>query len=328
MTAGPDHASSAKAIEACAVEWLIARDEQQTWSEDDQRRLDAWLAESPAHQTAFWRVEAGWNRAELIADIGPFGLGTKPPQPGGFPWLAFLRIAASFSIFAIIGIGSLIYFTRPQFQTFTTPVGGRKLLTLFDGSKIELNTNTELRIGINQRDAELVSGEAFFQIHHDASHPFSVSVAGHRVVDLGTQFLIRSNGSDLRVALMEGKARLEAESGSEGQVATLTPGDVALANATSLAISRKSTQELHENLAWRKGILVFDDTPLTEAAEEFNRYNDVKIVIADAQAAHMKVNGSIHVNDGREFARLAQNLFGLQAERHGNEILIGTQKTR
>ena len=58
MIAGADHKNNAKAIEAQAVEWLIARDEHQTWTDEDQKRLDAWLAESPAHATAFWRVEA------------------------------------------------------------------------------------------------------------------------------------------------------------------------------------------------------------------------------------------------------------------------------
>ena len=78
---------------------------------------------------------------------------------------------------------------------------------------------------------------------------------------------------------------------------------------------------MRDELAWRKGILVFDNTTLADAAAEFNRYNTVKVVIAGPNAAQLKINGSIHANDGTEFARLAKNLFGLHAEQRGNEII-------
>ncbi len=194
---------------------------------------------------------------------------------------------------------------------------------LFDGSQIELNTNTVLQISNNQRDVALVRGEALFQIHHDAAHPFTVSVAGHKVTDLGTEFLIRTSGTKLRVALVEGRARVESDI-RQDQSATLVPGDVALATSTSLAVTKKPARQLRDELTWRKGILVFDDTTLAEAAAEFNRYNTVKVVIADPNAAQLKINGAIHANDGAEFARLAKNLFGLRAGQVGNEIIIGT----
>jgi transmembrane sensor len=324
MTQVSEQMNSAKAVEAQAVEWLIAREERQTWTDEDQKRLDSWLAQSPAHMTAFWRVEASWNRTELIADIRPFGFGENPLQSRGMPWLVFFRVAASLVFFAVLGAGGYLYFARPAIETFATPIGGRKIVTLFDGSQIELNTNTVLQIGANQRDVALVKGEAFFQIHHDAAHPFTVSVAGHRVTDLGTKFLIRTNDEKIEIALVEGRARVESEAGGQNQSATLFPGDVALATDSSLAVAKKTVQDLRDELAWRKGILVFDNTPLTDAAAEFNRYNTAKVVIVDPNAGHLKINGAIHANDGEEFARLAKNLFGLRAEQRGNEIVIGS----
>lgn len=323
MSSASKNASNAKAVEAQAVEWLIARDERQTWGDENQRELDAWLAQSPAHQTAFWRVEASWNRTELIADLRPFGFGANRPQSRGRPWLMLFRIAAGIGFFAVLGASGLLYLRQPELQTFATPVGGHKIITLFDGSQIELNTDTVLRIGANQRSVALVKGEAFFQIHHDIAHPFTVAVAGHRVTDLGTQFLIRANGEKLEVALVEGRARLELESDGLAQAATLVPGDVALATGRTLAVTKKTTQELNDDLAWRKGILIFDDTSLSDAAAQFNRYNNVKVVIENPGTAQLKINGAIRVNDGEEFMRLAKNLFGLRAEARGNEIVIG-----
>lgn len=317
--------NNAKTIEAQAVEWLIARDEHQTWTDENQLQLDAWLAQSPAHLTAFWRVEASWNRTELIADLRPFGFVANRAEPKGSPFLMLFRVAASLSFFAVLGLSTSLYFSRPEPETFATPVGGHKIITLFDGSQIELSTDTVLRIGMggNQRSVALVKGEAFFQIHHDAAHPFTVAVAGHRVTDLGTKFLIRTNGEKLDVSLLEGRARLESESDGQARAATLLPGDVALATSRSMAVTKRSAQRLLDDLAWRKGILVFDDTSLMDAAAEFNRYNSVKVVIEDPNATRMKINGAIRVNDGEEFARLAKNLFGLRAEQRGNEIVIG-----
>lgn len=323
MTGGLNQKSNSKIIEAQAVEWLIARDERGSWTKEDQKALDAWLVESPAHATAFWRVEAGWNRTELISEIPPFDLSLKQLSRT-VPWFRFFRIAASLGLFAILGAGGYLHLSRPEVQTFETPIGGRKIVTLFDGSQIELNTNTVLQISSNQRDVALVRGEALFQIHHDAEHPFSVSVSGHKVTDLGTEFLIRTNENGLRIALVEGRARIEPDTGAQNQTATLVPGDVAVATTESLAVSKKSEQQLRDELAWQKGVLVFDNTPLTEAASEFNRYNNVKLVVADPGAVHMKINGAIHFNDSAEFTRLAKNLFGLNAEQRGNEIVIGS----
>lgn len=316
--------TDAKSVEMRAVEWLIARDEHQTWTDENQKELDAWLADLPAHLTAFWRVEASWSRTDLIADLRPFGLGVNRVPPGGRSWLTLFRVAAGLGLFAVLGVSGTLYFERPQLQTFATPIGGHKVITLFDGSQIELNTNTVLRIGMgeNQRSVTLVKGEAYFQIHHDAAHAFTVVAAGHRVTDLGTKFLMRASGEKLEVALLEGRARFELDSGNQGRPLTLVPGDVALAMAHAVTIEKKPTQRLLVDLAWRKGILVFDDTPLADAAAEFNRYNAEKIVIEGLGGARLNINGAIRVNDRDEFARLAKNLFGLRVEKHGNETVI------
>ncbi|HSZ73536.1 MAG TPA: hypothetical protein VK779_01860, partial [Rhizomicrobium sp.] len=81
-------------------------------------------------------------------------------------------------------------------------------------------------------------------------------------------------------------------------------------------------QVLANDLAWRRGVLVFEDTTLADAAQEFNRYNSEKIVIADLHSARLKISGILKVNDLAEFMRMARNFFDLRADRRGNEIVI------
>jgi len=325
MTSAHQPLADAKAVEAQAVEWLIARDESDTWTLEKQTEFEAWLAQSPAHETAFWRVEASWIRTELFADLRPFGFGAHRAQPPKRPGQSSFRMAAVASLLvAVIGVGAAVYFRQPETQAFSTPVGGRKILTLLDGSQIELNTNTKVEIGTgeNQRRVKLLQGEAFFQVHHDPDHIFSVAAAGHRVTDLGTKFVMRARGKTLEVTLLEGKASLEPDNARDGEPLILNPGDVAFANGRSVTLERRPGRQLDEAIAWRKGLLIFDNTTLAEAAAEFNRYNTTKITISGIDGRQFKLNGAIRVNDREEFVRLARNLFGLKVDQRKDETII------
>ena len=79
---------------------------------------------------------------------------------------------------------------------FSTEVGGHETVTFSDGTRIELNTNTVLRARMTtaQRTVWLDKGEAYFQVKHDPAHPLTV-IAGHRVTDLGTEFLVRDDAT-------------------------------------------------------------------------------------------------------------------------------------
>lgn len=315
--------SSARNIEAAAVEWLLARDEAQEWSNEKQVAFDEWLAKSPAHVTAFWRVEASWVRTDLVADARPFGASLRL-QPKRKSWLSALRLAAAVAVLSIIGAATFSYLNQPGEQTFATAVGERKVVTLFDGSKIELNTNTVVQIGLgeDQRHVKLVQGEAYFQVYHDTVHPFTVVAAGQRVTDLGTEFSVQIRTNGLKVALIKGRASIEADSDRRRQPIVLKPGDVAIADAESTIVRRQPQSRLQENLAWRKGILVFDDTTLSDAVSQFNRYNGRKIVLEGTDGSRFRLNGTIRVNDREEFVRLAKNLFGLHVKERGSETVI------
>lgn len=324
MTVTSEKYADAKTVESQAVDWLIARDEPQSWSNEKQMEFEAWLSQSPAHQTAFWRVEASWLRTELFGDLRPFGFGLHRGPRRGRSRLSNFRIAAVMGLFTVLGVSGATYFRQPEAQTFATAVGGHKVITLFDGSQIELNTDTVVQVGggANQRTVRLVRGEAYFQVHHDAEHVFSVSAAGHRVTDLGTKFVMRARGDHLEVTLLEGKASLEPEDAGQGEPLILKPGDVALATGRSVSLERRVQRELIEDIAWRKGIIVFDNTSLSDAAAEFNRYNARKIVLSGVNGARFKLNGAIRTNDREEFVRLARNMFALHVEEYADRTII------
>jgi transmembrane sensor len=309
-------------IRSEASRWVIARQASAVWTEQDQAALDTWLAVSSANRLAYWRMEAAWKHTERLNAL------RTPPStgPSGQKRVSkILGAVASLIAVAILGIVSAFYLLPPASKTYETPVGGRLTITLNDGSKIELNTDTMLRLsgGENGRDATLERGEAYFQINHDANHPFALSVSGHRVVDLGTKFSVRRDAVRVEVALLEGSAKITSDAENKtSHAAVLRPGDVAIATFNSLTVSRKSASDLTSSLAWRHDMLAFKYATLAQAVAEFNRYNRTKIVIADMRAAQLTVYGNFPTKNVAAFADAIQVSFKLHVEKLNGEIVI------
>ncbi|HVZ70712.1 MAG TPA: FecR domain-containing protein [Rhizomicrobium sp.] len=313
---------SAAEIQSRAADFVNRHRDSGEWTPDDQAALDAWLAESPEHVVAYWRLDAAWERTQRLAALRP----SKPEHSRGLIWRNVLRFSAAAIVIAA-GTGAAFYFSKPsapEARQFATEVGARKTIKLPDGSEIELNTNSVLRIapGPNPRMAWLDRGEAYFKIQHDSAHPFVVMAQGRRVVDLGTEFLMRAEPKRLEVALVAGRAQLDSPNDPTQEPAVLTPGDVAIATANAINVTSKSTKVLSDELSWRQGLLVFKYTTLEEAAAEFNRYNRKKIIITDPKVASLTIVGTFPSNDVSAFTDAAQAIFGLKIENRNGEIAI------
>ncbi len=287
------------------------------WSETDQAELDQWIAQSLAHRAAYLRLEHVWQRS---GRLNALGLETAAPRKRMWPLL--MKIAAAIAIVSVIG-GATLYMSAPRDRIYATQVGGHETVTFADGSKIELNTDTKIRARMttDQRIVWLDRGEAYFQVKHDALHPFVVMVGNRRVTDIGTKFVVRRDGREVQVAVTQGRVTFDAP-GIDKQVALLTPGDVATLRAGAVSIARKPEQALNDSLEWRRGMLVFRHTTLADAAAEFNRYNREKLVIANPQVASLTVVGTFRATNVEAFTDAAQTVFGLHVESHGDEIVI------
>ncbi len=310
---------SATEIEERAADWLMARRDQKSWTEDDQKNLDAWLAVSFANQVAYFRLEAAVGRAERLRALRP-----SLNQPRSI-WPVVFKTAVAFSLVAIVGVAGTKYFLEPYTSAYQTSFGARETLSLNDGSQIELNSDTSVRIvqNANARRAWLDKGEAYFQIKHDAQHPFVVMAGENRVTDLGTKFAMRRYSDHVEVTLVEGSVRLDtAERVSTARSAILKPGDVATVRAGSIAVIRKSPRDVADGLGWRRGILIFRYTTLAQAAAEFNRYNRRQIVVSDPHVAQLTIYGAFAANDAAAFADAAQIDFKLHIENRNGQIVL------
>lgn len=311
-------------IKAAAAVW-VERRANSVWSEADQSELDTWVAASPAHLVAYLRADDIWKRADRLKALNrPFPM--KANVSGkSFGKSTILKIAAVFVVTALAGVGTAFYFVSLKQQTYSTTIGGRETLMLSDGSRVELNTDTLLRIGSSdgERTVWLDKGEAYFEIAHNPAHAFVVMLGDRRVTDLGTKFDIRRDPDRTEVALLQGKARFDdAVNSAQPRQTILAPGDVVIATANSLSLTQEPLHELQNRLAWRNGMLVFEHATLADVANQYNRYNREKLVIADAVTAQLTISGTLPTTDIGAFTRMATKLFNLRVEQHEGEVVV------
>jgi transmembrane sensor len=309
--------SRAETIDIAAAAWLDRRD-CGGWSEQDEKAFTGWLEADPIHRIAYWRMEAAWARTERLAVLRP----SPAPRRNG---LAFFRAAAAIVVAAAVAGGAWLFIPRQTGVTYATSVGGHETVMLADGSRVELNTDSAIRLAesAHARNIWLEKGEAYLQVTHDAARPLTVFVGNRRVVDLGTKFVVKRGADRLEVAVMEGRVSLDpGDADADTRPTVLGRGETAIASADGVSILHKTTRQLSDALGWRRGVIVFDNTPLAAAAEQVSRYNAVKVTVADASVAKLRVTGTVSSTDPKEFLRMARVVFGLRAEKIGGKYVI------
>jgi transmembrane sensor len=238
-----------------------------------------------------------------------------------------LAAAAAFLVFATMSV--LLFPTgtseRPTApDTYATETGEQRSLTLADGSIVTLNTQSRITVSLtgSLRTVNIEAGEAFFDVVHEASRPFRV-IAGGTVFDVvGTEFNVKflKDFTELRVAdglvAMSRTARAAPTPGDDPAIGSdrtgtehtnvpstkilVAKGEMAVATPGQSAI-RVGTADLETLAIWRQRKLVFSDTPLSEVASEFNRYNSRKIALADVALGAERYTGTFDARDPESF---------------------------
>jgi transmembrane sensor len=172
--------------------------------------------------------------------------------------------------------------TEITYHTLTVPRGVRMVqVMLADGSMVWLNTASSLKYPTafagNERKVEL-TGEAYFDIKHDAARPFFVNTKNVTVNVLGTGFNVSAYEDDEQsnIVLVKGSVALTAKGNSGVITKQLTPGNMASfsSGASSIAVTAVNTDEY---VSWKEGYLIFRQAPLDRIVKRVSRYYDAYI---------------------------------------------------
>ncbi len=228
---------------------------------------------------------------------------------------------------AIAATGVFAWFGAYHFgwTSYETGVGGRAKIQLSDGSYVDLNTNTELdaRISNSRREIMLARGEALFHVAHDARRPFYVVAGGTVVRAVGTAFSVRiRDPQHVDVLVAEGRVAVGAPGNDANfenphllaKATKISAGESASVYDSSVAVHVVPQQNVNRRLAWTAGHLDFQGETLDDAVQEFNRYNERQITIADPSIVNLQVGGTFSTTDPVSFAAALRRLYGIRAQ--------------
>lgn len=277
-----------------AFDWLVARDGA-LWTSDQETAFQEWLAADPRHGHAYEHVSKAWTSAVRLSpsatDI-PHLTDTGNRIPPGIinrrQMLAGMgAMAAGLALF--VGTGG----ARNLFADITTATGEFKSVTLEDGTHVDLDTDTALRVDFSgpERNVILLGGRAYFNVARDARRSFAVTAGPTRVSVLGTRFDLRMVGDTVAVAVEDGRVAIDLEGRNLTSDAVLQAGDRLQIDLSSRVV-QKSRPAAGIDTTWRNGRLDVDDWSVADVLSELDRYHQGLIVMHDDTFGRRRVSGS------------------------------------
>lgn len=284
-------------IRAEAAEWLARRSNGGQGAQD-QRAFLAWLNASEAHRQAYAEAEALWEALrdlDRVADrqlAQARGLLQRRRQP---PLGRRVAVAAA----VLLAVGGLWWsdlHSHLRDASHVTAVGRRQAIDLPDGSRLELNTDSQALVHYSRhvRVIRLLRGQAVFTVALDPGRPFDVIVGNGRVRDISTQFEVRRRTGRTTVAVLDGA--VEVSPGPGRPAARLTRG-LSLGFSDGGDLSAPQAVDINTHAAWREGRIVFQDQPLREVLEELARYHGGSIAVGKPGLMDVRISGAVPTDD-------------------------------
>lgn len=215
--------------------------------------------------------------------------------------LSLSRYAAALIITGMVAAAILLGINRPAENRDMTAVvtpGNRTEIALPDGTKVKLNSASELTYDCNDRKRRAVrlTGEAYFDVAKDADRPFIVEVGDMNIEVHGTSFNVNAyNPQHVETALVSGSVSITGEA-LKGRSYKLRPGEKAVFNAFSGAISI-SDSDMSVATGWTRGRLVFENEPLADVIKRIERWYGVDIELKRSGVSGDLLTGAFQRED-------------------------------
>jgi transmembrane sensor len=271
----------------------------------DAKRADfdaanRWRRQSPAHDAAFAEATRLWQDfgAAGRALLAQEGTPAWPSPPMALSRRAMLggaaAMAAAAAAYAVVHPPLDLWPSLDELRAdYRTATGEQRGVTLADDVSVRMNTQTAIAVPTPAGDQDrvtLIAGEASFVMPPQSTRALAVVAEAGVTVANRARFDIRNIGRSVCVTCFEGDVQVMhgARSILVGVDRQLrydreTVGEAVAINPTDAA-------------AWRDGVLIFRDTPLSDVVAEFNRYRPGKIMLVKAGLAQKSVNGRFRID--------------------------------
>jgi transmembrane sensor len=210
---------------------------------------------------------------------------------------------------------------------YGTVIGEIRNVPLQDGSSVVINTQSAIQVSIesDMREVTLTTGEAWFKVAHDTKRPCVVSAGRVRVRAVGTAFSVRRRDDGADVLVTEGVIETWVV-GDEARAVRVSAGAKAFVPEYEPPKVASDSIDVERSLAWRNGQIALEGETLAEAAAQFNRYNQQKIVITDSELAGEKLVGQFRATEPSAFTDAVSTTLGVKVTKQGDTFLLSRQK--
>jgi len=328
-----------RADEAAAW-WLKLQAGEGHLTAEEGDAFDAWLAADPANDTALQRCATAWNSLEELAGTPRMVAlradalehmrranqrrWAKPFRLGGSAY------AAAAALVLAIGGGGAWYLGMSDADRLATGMGERRTLALADGSHLSMDAQTQVAVTLSrdQRRLQIDAGRAKFDVAAEPNRPFTVEAGGHIVVATGTSFSTERVDGKLHVIVYEGK--VVVLNGAMPDPQTLlalrnhpAPGVVALLPGQEFVVQDGASRgvvrgDVPGSANWENGMLEFIEEPLSDAVAQLNRYSTKAMVVTDARAAAIKVDGVFEAGQTDAFVEAMARVYPVRTRRRAD----------
>lgn len=293
-------------------------------SQIDVDAFTRWRAQSPAHRGALAEANAQWDVLRLVARnvAAQQRRAVLAPDFASANSRLSRRAWLGGAMAASIG-GAAYLVARPPLELwpslselaadYRTDIGERRQIALADTVSIEMNTRTSLAVtaaGAQTRQVELIAGEIAVATGLEAassSEPFAVIAGSGRTSAVRARFDLRHEGQNVSVVCVEGEVKVECQD----ETATLRAGQRIAYGRRGLSDIAATDGRVVE--AWRRGLLVFDNQPLSQVIPEINRYRRGRIVLMNDDVGRLPLDATFRIDRIDEVVPKIVHIFALKA---------------
>lgn len=279
----------------------------------DAEAFRQWCARSTAHAAAFRQVHGLWQA------LGPAAERLALPAAPVIP-LPSRRIGRRAFLGGAIAASVALVMLRPALHErgdYSTAVGEQRRIKAGEGLVLELNTDTRIKrqaTGAGRVNLEVLEGE----VDVLARVPVRILAAGGTVDAQGARFNLRAREGQVCVTCLAGNLSLVLQ----GHALVLPAGRQLRYDPQQQGEPQPFDAE--QVTAWRRQMLVFDDTPLAEVIDEINRYRPGMILLLNAELGQRRVQARFRLDQLAQVAGLIRDAYGARvAELPGGVLLVG-----
>jgi len=342
-----------KKIHREAGEWISKMD--RGLSGQEHEALIQWLARDPLHSDAFEKQKRNWGRLDSLVDwrpehsaeMNPDLLAPSKSSPAKILWYSGILLGGCA---ALVMLG--LFVSHPgEIENNPEVIGNDEIATqvLMDGSVLLKHgfARYEVKYTDEERRIDLIEGEVYFDVAKNPNRPFIVSTTRGDVRAVGTSFNVKVSEQEMRLLVEEGVVAFRTPE-PKNQVQEVEPAELD-ADEQIFDIEKKeplyvsanqqvtvygagvgqptivelvTVEDVKREISWQHRKLIFKDESLRKISTEFNRLNQVQLVVAESNLAEITISGSIASDNIDGFLHLLEIGFGIASEQIDDKTIL------